>query len=273
MMRKEKKIKIYLNWKVQQLVNNSKKSSFNKDLCSAMLSANILLYKLGETSNSLGQNIANVVIGTLETDGPGQTFLLNSEVLTKANHSTIAKLFDNSMYPIVFRRSALRQRPIVFKRLIVLQYLKTKHLIFHYRRNLLTRWWTWPCGKFSIYQVHFGFLPDTTTSLEAKNISLSYAINAVQNVNLKLSQVNGPIKKIVKEKMNDILKKNIGYQSLIRISNIVNGEKTSMDQLPENLSINYLIYFKYAPVNSVNVERSFSMFKVLLADNRQSFQF
>lgn len=39
-----------------------------------------------------------VIIGTLETDGPGQTFLLNSEVLTKANHSTIAKLFDNSMH-------------------------------------------------------------------------------------------------------------------------------------------------------------------------------
>lgn len=46
-----------------------------------------------------------------------------------------------------------------------------------------------------------------------------------------------------------------------------------MDDLPENLNINHLVYFKYAPVNSVDVERSFSMFKVLLADNRQSFQF
>lgn len=46
-----------------------------------------------------------------------------------------------------------------------------------------------------------------------------------------------------------------------------------MDELPKNLSINDLVYNKYAPVNSVDVERSFSMFKVLLADNRQSFQF
>ncbi|VVC26306.1 Hypothetical protein CINCED_3A003497 [Cinara cedri] len=44
---------------------------------------------INETTDSLGRSIANVVIGTLETDGPGQTFLLNSEVLTKANHSTI----------------------------------------------------------------------------------------------------------------------------------------------------------------------------------------
>jgi len=70
-----------------------------------------------------------------------------------------------------------------------------------------------------------------------------------------LCQVPGLIGKIVKEKMNDVLKKNIGYQSLIRISNILNGEETSMDELPENLSINDLVYYKYAPVNSVDVER------------------
>jgi len=73
-------------------------------------------------------------------------------------------------------------------------------------------------------KLHFGFLPDTVTRLEAKNILFSNVIDAVQNVNLNLSQVSGPIGKIVKEKMNDILKKNIGYQSLIRISNILNGE-------------------------------------------------
>lgn len=45
---------------------------------------------------------------------------------------------------------------------------------------------------------HFGFLPDTITSLEAKNIILSHAIDTMENVNLKLSQVSGPIGEIVK---------------------------------------------------------------------------
>lgn len=31
-----------------------------------------------------------------------------------------------------------------------------------------------------------------------------------------------------------------------------------MDGLPENLNTNDLVYFKYAPMNSVDVERSFS---------------
>lgn len=41
-----------------------------------------------------------------------------------------------------------------------------------------------------------------------------------------------------------------------------------MDGLSEKLSINDLVYYKYASVNSVGVKRSFSMFKVLLFDNR-----
>jgi len=114
---------------------------------------------------------------------------------------------------------------------------------------------------------HFGFLPDTTTSLDAKNTPLFHAINVMQNVNLKLSQVPGPIGRIVQEKIDDVLKKNIGYQSLIKISKILNGEESLMDGLSENFTVNDLVYYKCAPINSVDVERSFPMFKVLLTDN------
>lgn len=51
-----------------------------------------------ETTDIEGRYVANVVvIGTLETDGPGTTMLLNSEVLKKAHYSTISKLFDKSL--------------------------------------------------------------------------------------------------------------------------------------------------------------------------------
>jgi hypothetical protein len=45
-----------------------------------------------------GRFIANVIIGTLLVDEPSEIFLLVSEILEKANFSTIAKLFDNSMF-------------------------------------------------------------------------------------------------------------------------------------------------------------------------------
>lgn len=45
-----------------------------------------------------------------------------------------------------------------------------------------------------------------------------------------------------------------------------------MDGLPENLNRYDLVYFKYVSMNFVVIERSFTMYKVLLADNNQSFE-
>ncbi|KAL4154240.1 hypothetical protein QTP88_002065 [Uroleucon formosanum] len=75
---------------VQQLVTNTKKSIFSFDLCKALMS--------NESTDTSGRFIANVVIGTLEFDQPGKIFLLTTEILEKANHSTIVKLFDKSMF-------------------------------------------------------------------------------------------------------------------------------------------------------------------------------
>jgi len=58
-----------------------------------------------------------------------------------------------------------------------------------------------------------------------------------------------------------------------QISKILSGEETSIARIPKILSLGNLAYFKYAPINSVDVQRSFSMFKVLLTDNNTSFQF
>ncbi|KAF0759270.1 DUF659 domain-containing protein [Aphis craccivora] len=129
--------------------NTTKKSTFNMDLCKALLSANITLNKLSnqvfqnflelytgkeipyettlrkgyiddcfietmekireyisdhkiwisidETTDAEGRFIANVIIGTLETEKFGKIFLLNTEELEKANYSTVSKLFDKSL--------------------------------------------------------------------------------------------------------------------------------------------------------------------------------
>ena len=53
---------------------------------------------IDETTDVEGRFIANVIVGTLLIDGPGEIFLLTTEVLEKVNFSTIAKLFDNSMF-------------------------------------------------------------------------------------------------------------------------------------------------------------------------------
>ncbi|XP_022180013.1 uncharacterized protein LOC111040403 [Myzus persicae] len=407
----------------QHFLTDTKKSCFNKYLCSAMLSANIPLNKLNnesfksflvkytgkiipavttlrkgyvdeiydetlikirnavidkkiwvsidETTDSLGRFVANVIIFTLETDTPGQTFLLNSEVLPKVNNSTIAKLFDDSMH-ILWPEGVLHNDVLLYLsdaapymvksgNAIKIFYPKVIHVTCivhglhrivekirgHYSKvdkiisnvknfflkapsrviifkstapdlslppePIITRWGTWVkaacyyCDhhetlKSIVYSLdkeeaisiknaqkyffdpslaanlvfiksNFGFIPDVMTSLEAKNIPLSDAIKLIEDVFFKLNLVPGTVGKMIQEKMNDVLEKNKGYQTLVQISKILSGEETSMVRIPENLSLGDLAYFKYAPINSVDVERSFSIFKVLLADNRKSFQF
>jgi hypothetical protein len=46
-----------------------------------------------------------------------------------------------------------------------------------------------------------------------------------------------------------------------------------MDRLPADISSSYLPFFKFTPISSVDVERSFSKYKYILADNRRSFKF
>jgi hypothetical protein len=66
-------------------------------------------------------------------------------------------------------------------------------------------------------------------------------------------------------------KKNRGFNDLKKNSRILIGEKTSMEGLPDDLNENDLAHFKYAPITSSIVERSFSCFKNILSDNRRSF--
>lgn len=39
------------------------------------------------------------------------------------------------------------------------------------------------------------------------------------------------------------------------------------------LEFDDIVYFKYAPITSVDVERSFSAFKTILSNNRRAFEF
>lgn len=52
---------------------------------------------IDETTYAEGRFIANVIIGTLETEQSGKIFLLNTEELVNVSHSTISKLFDKSL--------------------------------------------------------------------------------------------------------------------------------------------------------------------------------
>jgi hypothetical protein len=80
------------------------RKGYVNDVCNHTLNKNRMYIdgkkiwvSVNETTDITSRFIENVIIGTLEENGPGQVFLLNVEELEKANHSTIFKLFDKSI--------------------------------------------------------------------------------------------------------------------------------------------------------------------------------
>jgi len=75
---------------------------------------------------------------------------------------------------------------------------------------------------------------------------------------------------------NNVVNKNIDFKVLKNISNILSGNNMNIKHelgLSEDPSTDDFLYLKYAPITSVDVERSFTMYKTLLSNNRKSFVF
>lgn len=76
-----------------------------------------------------------------------------------------------------------------------------------------------------------------------------------------------------KKKFEKILKRNPGYQQFLEIKYILESGTVPKDEYVKSLSSNEILKFKYAPSTSVDVERSFSLYKTLLTDRRRKLKF
>ena len=68
---------------------------------------------IDETTDADGRYVANVIVGTLKEDRPGEIFLLACEVLERTNHSSIAVLFDDSLN-ILWPNGVKRENVLLF---------------------------------------------------------------------------------------------------------------------------------------------------------------
>ncbi|XP_026820145.1 uncharacterized protein LOC113558795 [Rhopalosiphum maidis] len=123
---------------------------------------------------------------------------------------------------------------------------------------------------------NFTILTVSITKLQKQGLPLAEAINVFENVEKVFETLQGPIGKAVFNKLNNVTHKNVGLKILKNISNILSGVTMNTELepgLPEDFSTDDLVYFKFAPITSVDIERSFSMYKTLLSNNRRSFHF
>ena len=88
-------------------------------------------------------------------------------------------------------------------------------------------------------------------------LSCIHAIPCVK----ELKTLREEVRKRVSKKLESVFGINVGYNTLCHISKVLAGESFDISYIEEQLTAGDLVYFKYAPVVSVNAERSFSRYK------------
>lgn len=113
---------------------------------------------------------------------------------------------------------------------------------------------------------HFGSLPLAITKLETRNLPLTEALNIFKTATSKLSNAPGENGLAIKSKCDKVILANTGLTTLNKIRNVLDGSQE--EHFSDNMTPFDISCFKYAPVTSVEVERSFSALKNILSDKR-----
>ena len=125
-------------------------------------------------------------------------------------------------------------------------------------------------NELAYINTYFAKIPDNIAALETRNQLLVDALKLYESVIFYIMQAPGEKGKLVHEKCNKVVQANLDLNKLKNIASVLEG-KTNIDIV--DMSPMTISCHKYAPVTSVEVERSFSMYKHILSDRRQSLKF
>ncbi|KAJ4445155.1 hypothetical protein ANN_06956 [Periplaneta americana] len=123
-------------------------------------------------------------------------------------------------------------------------------------------------------QTYFQTVSETITRLEKSQQEMPEALKLIEEMTQRINETpSTPVTERVKQKWKSILCTNDGYGTLCNInSKLVDIESTENKGLSLR-DCNDVRFFRFAPITSYDVERSFSQYKLCLADNRKRFTF
>jgi hypothetical protein len=114
---------------------------------------------------------------------------------------------------------------------------------------------------------NFKIICESITQLKKNGLPLTDSIKIIENVFTSLKKSPAPVAAVALKKLEDVTEKNLGYKFLPELARIFRGE-----DVPEHETKMEEINYKFAPITSCKVERSFSKYKSILVDNRQCFR-
>ncbi len=111
------------------------------------------------------------------------------------------------------------------------------------------------------------FLPESITRLEESGLTLVDSLAILDEVKEKINSIPAPKGKVFKEKLKVLCKNS----SLKILQEVAKAQSGISDSMMEGWSVKEVAELKFCPVTSVDVERSFSVYKHILDDRRQGF--
>lgn len=118
---------------------------------------------------------------------------------------------------------------------------------------------------------NFVCLVDAINKLESKSLLLNESLKIFTSVRKYLEK--NPRKEFL-NKYTSVLNKNEGLTLLSKISHVLEGNILSeTDEFIDSMSPDLLAAYKFSPLTSCDVERSFSAYKRVLEDCRRKFTF
>ena len=126
-------------------------------------------------------------------------------------------------------------------------------------------------ANLAFIKAHFERLPSSIESLEKQGSSLVDSTEVFDRTFEEFRSVPGPIGARIREKCEYVLSRNSGYNKLRAIAAILRDGSSSSNEI--DLDPSEIAMYKYAPITSVDVERTFSSLKYILSDRRQNFTF
>lgn len=117
---------------------------------------------------------------------------------------------------------------------------------------------------------NFSSIPTSIVKLETKGLAINESIEIVELVRANLDSLS---QDKFGKKLDAVLARNPGYKQIVEISKLIHQNAQPTDLYVQSLSPNELTMFKYAPLTSSDVERSFSEFGNLFTSQRKAFLF
>jgi hypothetical protein len=119
---------------------------------------------------------------------------------------------------------------------------------------------------------NFSYIPILIKKLEKRDIELADILTEFESTTTTLSQCRGPLGKAVKDKISFHKGKNDGLNLLLKISKVIQGGQVD-NSFIKHYTPDQIASYKFAPVTSCDVERSFSIYKNIFRDNRHQYKF